>query len=241
MTALRRHFATGDELCAYVREVSGDTVLLSFSRGKDAIAALHQVRRFFGRIIPFHLDQLPEPLRLETEDLARWEDLLGVEVIRYVHPGTVRMLRNLVYQSPATWPTIRAMDLPASYTYEAIERHLRRRVGAPGAFIAVGSRAADSMVRRTNIKTNGSLTPARRMFFPVFDWDIADVERGVRELGLPLPDDYKMFGRTIEVPGADFMMPLREMYPDDYERVLKWFPLADLDIHRMTLRTGRAA
>lgn len=236
---LRRHFKDADELCAYVREVSGDTVLLSFSRGKDAIASLHQARRFFGRVVLYHLDMLPEPLRLETEDLRRWEDHLGCEILRYPQPGVVRQLRSLVYQPPGRIAPLLGAELPASYDYAAIEAHLRRRVGVPGAFVALGSRATDSMVRRANIKTNGALHPTRRTFFPIFDWNIDRVIDAVVAVGMGLPDDYKMFGRTLDGISQDYLVPLRERYPDDYERVLRWFPLADAAIHRTTLRANR--
>lgn len=237
--ALRRHFDTSDELCAYVREVSGPTVIVSFSRGKDAIAALAQVRRFFDRVVLFHLDQVPGGLRIENEDIARWEQSTGTKVYRYTHPGTVRMLRGLVYQPPGRWEQIEAMGLPSGYDYEAIEADVRRRAGCPDAFVASGVRQSDSLVRRANISRFGSLNPARRSFFPVFDWKIDEVESSIREMREPLPIDYKLFARSLDGIDRRFMEPLREEFPDDYETILRWFPLADLDSHRTTLRSPR--
>lgn len=236
-TAFERHHRDSDALCRYVREVSGDTVIVSFSRGKDAIAALHQCRRYWSRVVPFFLGVIPG-LRFEEEDLKRWEDVLGAEVYRYAHPSLFRMLRARVYQTPARDRLIDTLDLPSAnaYSYTTIEEDVRRRAGVPDAFIAIGTRSADSLARRTNMIRTGTLNPARRSFFAVFDWKADDVERAIRELGQPLPIDYRIFGRSFDGIDARFMLPMREHLPDDFARVLRWFPLADLDLHRRTLR-----
>lgn len=231
-----RHFGSSGELCEFVRGVSGETVILAFSRGKDAIAALAQVRRYFTRVVPFFMAVVPG-LDFEESDLRRWEDFLGCEVYRYPHPSLVRMLRNNVYQPPGRWETIEAMRLPAKgYAYEDIERHVRDRCGAPGAYVATGVRAADSLARRANITRWGSLNPKTRKFHAVFDWKIADVERAVLEIKQPLPIDYSIFGRSFDGIDARFTGPLKEHIPRDYEQLLKWFPLADLDLDRRSLR-----
>lgn len=232
----RRHFDTGEELCAYVREQTGPAVILKFSRGKDAQAAYHQLRRFFDRIVCVHLDALPEPLRLETEGIARWERFTGEKVLRYVQPAFVRKMQNYVYQPPGRWQSIQAAAFPSGYDYEAINDHARRAAGVPRAWAAVGSRAADSILRRRSIKMSGSLTPSQRKFLPVFDWNLDRVCAAVEELGVGLPVDYELFGRTFDGISCDYLGPLRERYPDDYERVLRWFPLARLGVERMATR-----
>lgn len=239
--AMRRHFDDGDSLCQYVKEETGDTVVLSFSRGKDSLAALCQLRKHFGRIVPFYFELIPGGLRIENEDIARWEDVLGCEVYRYLHPGVPKMLRECVYQPPGRWEDILAMDLPRAYSKAAIEADVRARAKCPEAFVAVGVRAADSLNRRSGITRSGALNPATQTFFPVFDWDIARVEREIRAYGQPLPADYRLFGRSLEGLDLRYTVPLREAYPDDYETLRAWFPLIDLDTFRTTARHWRTA
>jgi len=233
------HHETSDELCEAVRAEGCDTVLVSFSRGKDSYAVVEKLRRYFGRVVLFHLDLLPEPLRIETEAIERWQARGGEPVLRYTHPGTLKQLRAFVYQTPARVAAIQAADLPRDYTIDAIEADVRRRAGAPSAWVALGLRAADSIQRRTHFKTHGSVMLAPRAFYPVFDYTIDDVDRAVRRLGIPLPNDYNLFGRSLDAISHDFLAPLRAAYPDDYERILKWFPLAEAGVHRTTLRANR--
>lgn len=236
---MKIHYDSGDELCQTIRAASGDTAIVSFSRGKDSYAMVERLRRHFRRVVLFHLDLLPEPLRIETEGIERWQSRGGEPVLRYVHPGTLKQLRAFVYQPLDRVAKIRAADLPTDYTLDAVENDVRRRAGAQDAWVALGLRAADSIQRRTHFKTHGSVLPARRAFYPVFDETIDDVDRAVRRLGIPLPNDYNLFGRSLDSLSQDFLAPLRAAYPDDYERVLRWFPLADAGVHRTTLRANR--
>ena len=54
----------------------------------------------------------------------------------------------------------------------------------------------------------------------------------LRPRGLKLPIDYKWFGRSFDGIDYRFISKLRLHSPEDYERILEWFPLADLDIFR---------
>lgn len=230
MSEWQRHHKDADALCAYVRERTGPTCLLAFSRGKDAIAAAIQVRRYFERVVPYFLAVVPG-LRFEEDDLARWEDAFGCEVFRYPHPSFFRLLKENVYQPPGRWETVDELDLPEP-TFAQIEDHVRRRSGCPDAWCATGIRAADSMARRANFTKSGSLNPKTRKFHAVFDWTIARLETEIRAFGQPLPIDYRIFGRSFDGIDARFTGPMREHLPEDYARLLKLFPLADLDLHR---------
>lgn len=236
---MKIHYASSDELCETIRAEGCDTAIVSFSRGKDSYAVVEKLRRYFGRVVLYHLDLLPEPLRIETEAIERWQSRGGEPVLRYTHPGTLKQLRALVYQPPSRIAAIQAADLPRDYTVDAIEADVRRRVGAPDAWVALGLRAADSIQRRTHFKTHGAVLPGPRAFYPVFDYTIDDVDAAVRRLGIPLPNDYNLFGRSLDAISHDFLAPLRAAYPDDYERVIRWFPLAEAGVHRTTLRTNR--
>ena len=53
-----RHFASCDELCAYLARFN-DTAILGFSAGKDSVGCWLQLRKHFKRVVPFYLYYVP--------------------------------------------------------------------------------------------------------------------------------------------------------------------------------------
>lgn len=231
-----RHFPDSAALCKWVAGVSDGACILSFSAGKDSIAAWLQLRRYFPRIVPFHMYLVPG-LEFVEEGLAYFERFFGVPVIRMPHPSLFRWFGNLVFQPPEHCLTIEQADLPR-FDYPDVEGAVRAKVGLPGAYVAVGSRAADSPIRRSSISQHGPIQHDRRSFLAVYDWVIADVIRELAAAKVRLPVDYTMFGRTFDGLDYRFLKPIAERYPRDYAKILEWFPLADLEIFRRE-RVGR--
>jgi len=174
------------------REVAAlcPTVIVSFSRGKDSIAAWLHVRRFFERIEAFHLALIPG-LSFEEESLDYFERKFGAKIHRYPHPSLFRMLRNFVFQSPDRCSRIEALNLKR-WTYQQIENDFREKADAPGAYIAIGARTADSPTRLANIRRYGAINRKRRSFQAVHDWRIAHVKQAITEANIKLPVDYLM-------------------------------------------------
>ena len=67
---------------------------------------------------------------------------------------------------------------------------------------------------------------------PVYDWRKARLVDELTSAGVTLPDDYLLFGRTFDGIDYRFLEPMKRFAPDDYQRVLDWFPLADLGLLR---------
>ena len=91
---------------------------------------------------------------------------------------------------------------------------------------------ADSPYRRIGIKTHGAVNHNAKRFYPVYDWKKDDIIRAIDEAGVKLPVDYRMFGRTFDGTDYRFLKPLKEWYPEDYKKVLEWYPFAELEIAR---------
>lgn len=228
--AYQRHHNNSHELREYVRRASGDTVILSFSCGKDAIAAWLALRPHFARVVPFYLYLIPG-LSFIEEGLRYFEDFFGEKILRFPQPNLYRMLKDRVFQPPERFNIIEEAGLTA-LSYDEIETTVRARIGRPEAFMATGVRSADSPNRRTAIMKHGSLNPSRKVFYPVYDWNIADVDRAIRQARVRMPVDYRLFGRTFDGIDERFLYPLKEHYPADFRRILEWFPLAELMLHR---------
>ncbi len=223
-------FADSAALCRHVRAESGDTCLLAFSAGKDAVCAWIQARRYFGRVVPLYRYLVPG-LEFVEDGLAYYERAFGTPIYRVPHPSIYRMLNNLVFQPPERCAAIERARLPR-ITYAQTNDHVRQVANATGAWVANGTRTADSPIRLMSVRKHGPRNMRERGFMAVYDWRIADVEREIKAAGLKLTVDYQMFGRSFDGIDYRFLKPIKERFPRDYQRILEWFPLADLELFR---------
>lgn len=234
MKALTRHFQTADELCAYVAQIN-DTVILSFSGGKDAIGAWLQLRRYFKRIIPFYMYLIPN-LSFVNNALKYYEDFFQTPILQYPHPSLYRMLNNLVFQAPENCHIIEDMQLK-EHSYDDISLWVKQDCGLSlDTFTATGVRAADSMTRRCSILKWGALNPRRRTFFPIFDWKKPRLIEELKAANVKLSIEYILFGRTFDGIDYRFIHPLKKNFSEDYQKILEYFPLAELEILRRQWR-----
>jgi 3'-phosphoadenosine 5'-phosphosulfate sulfotransferase (PAPS reductase)/FAD synthetase len=233
-----RHYATSQELRTTVRDRFGSRALVSFSGGKDAVATWVALRESgFKEIVPFYLYLVPG-LEFVEHGLQYYERVFGTKIVRAPHPSLIRMLRNYVFQPPERAALIDEMVEAGklrNITYEQVEAGVRRVTGMEGVFCGIGTRAADSPIRRANITQHGALNPRRRSWFPIFDWRIKDVREAIIRSGLKLPIDYVWYGRSFDGIDARFLGPIKEYAPRDYAKILDWFPLAHLELTRRNL------
>jgi len=235
---MNRHFANSDDLCRAVAEVCPD-ICLSFSIGKDSIGAWLQLRKYFRSVRPFYMYLVPD-LRFVEEALRYYEEFFDCKIVQLPHPSLYRILKNLVFQAPERCHHIEAAGLD-TLSYDTCAREAMIDLGLPPkTFVAHGTRCCDSIMRRTSIKRFGSLNPKRRTFMCIYDWNADRLEAELRGARLALPVDYLMFGRSFDGIDERFLRPIKERFPADYDRILQWFPLADLELFRMEKRIAYA-
>lgn len=206
----------------------GREIVLSFSRGKDAIATWIALEESGYVVKPFFLETVPG-LSFVQESLAYYERVFHTPILRVPHPSLLRMLENLVYQPPERAAALEDIDWPR-YENEDADNLARETLG--NHYVATGVRTADSPVRMVAFKTRGPVNEKRRVAWPIYDWKKADVFDTLRRRGIGLPIDYKWFGRSFDGIDARFLEPLKRHSPADYAKVLDWFPLAHLGFER---------
>ena len=224
-----------DEVCRQVAEAQDGVCLLAFSRGKDSWGAWVQLRRYFRRIIPYFCADVPG-LRFIEEDLKRSEDIMGVPILRYVSPSLFSALDRGAWQTPAQAKVFDGMEMFRDLNNFDVDADVRARSGVDeNTLVAHGWRIHDSPRRRQQLVSSGPIWDGWGWFEPIWDWTHNRLEQELRDAKIRLPVDYRLFGRSFEGVRHRFLEPLRTAYPDDYERVLNWFPLADADAFRRTL------
>ncbi|WP_146115274.1 hypothetical protein [Arthrobacter sp. MYb221] len=223
-------------------------VMLSFSRGKDALAAwLAMLDSGIKRenIHPIYYELVPG-LKFTAESVAYYEDIFKTKINTFPHPAMYRMWNAGVYQPiDRTW-MIEASKMPEP-SFEDIQQMYRIDHNLPDdTLICTGVRAADSIARRTFIKKTGPLTESKRRLAIVWDWTRGECYDRIAAEGIDLPPDYEWFlrphprtgklvknsGRTFDGLAAQFLVPLREHAPEDFATIMEWFPLVELDLIR---------
>jgi hypothetical protein len=152
------------------------------------------------------------------------------------------MLDMLIYQPPERVAAINELD-PRVPTYQEIQDDVRRIADAAGTLVASGVRACDSIVRRYSFHKHGHVRLKQETFFPVWNFRKADVLDKLRRNGIQLPDEYAWFskngdptqGRSFDGIDARFLVPIKKHRPRDYQRILEWFPLAEIEVYRHEL------
>lgn len=225
----------GVEACRVVRKET-DTVLLAFSSGKDSVVAWLRLRQIFPRVIPFYMFLVPD-LHFVEVGLRYYEDYFGTKIHRVPHPSLYRMLDRDVYQPPDRLDITRRCRLP-TFEHKELEQWVcedfnldRRKI-----FVATGIRAADTPHRRMFLARTGPIDWKNRRFYPVHDVNKATLILMMKKAGLKLPPDYAMFGRSFDGIGYQYLEPISRHYPKDFKRILDFFPLADLELFRASMR-----
>lgn len=226
---------TSEDVCREVSERSGRICILFFSRGKDAIGSWIQLRRYFDRIVPVFQYLVPN-LQFELESLKYYEEFFSQKIIRLPNPHLYSMLSSGLFQTPRTQQIIDEAELE-DFDYDDLSRVVIEDESLPeGTYTATGVRMFDSLNRRASIQRYGAINEKRRTFFPVFDWNKERLLTELKQSGVRLPIDYKLFGRTFDGIDYRFLKPLKDNLPEDYNRVIEYFPLAESVIKRMEYR-----
>lgn len=220
---------TSEEVLSKLAD-EGEPVFLSFSCGKDSTAAWIAMREHGIPVLPVYLYVVPD-LRIVHESVNYFEGFFGQHISQYPHPSLYRMLEGNVYQAPERLHVLDNAQLPMP-DLDMLWDEIRKDFDLPGAWVADGVRAADSIVRRASLSHHGVMKQYSKKVSPIADWLKSEVMACLDAHGVMLPTDYELWGRTLDGIDARFMRPLRDRYPDDFERVKRFFPLVELDLMR---------
>lgn len=193
-----------------------DSVIVSFSGGKESVVVLDMCMRHFERVAAFHMYQFPH-LSFSDEQLDWYERRYpGLEIIDLPHPN---LSANMHYGILRPWNP----DVPL-IGFNDIYNYVRWATGIH--WIAAGERVSDSLVRRAMIKHSGTVDTVRGRFYPVANWNKADILHYIKVHKLRIGKDSRVMGYSFPGIEQEAMTGLKQHFPKDYERMLEWFPLA---------------
>lgn len=196
-----------------------DTVAVSFSMGKDSIVALDLAFKRFKHVYPFFMYLVPG-LEFQEQDLRWYENRYDTHIIRVPHFEDSEFYRYGSFRDPDdTVPVVKIGDIYAT---------IRERTGAQ--WIVGGEKIADSIVRRPMLKRSGCIDEGRGRFYPLIDWHKADVLKYIKYHRLYMPRFQQELGFSFHSLAGKELSVIKRVYPDDYRRILKFFPEAEAGV-----------
>ena len=202
-----------------LQEQVTDTVILSFSMGKDSIAALDLAYKHFEHVFPFFMYLVPG-LEFQERDLRWYEHRYNTHIIRVPHFEDSEFYRYGSFREPdETVPVVKIGDIYAS---------IREQTGAE--WIVGGEKIADSIVRRPMLKRSGCIDEGRGRFYPLIDWHKADVLKYIKLNRLYMPKFQRELGFSFHSLAGKELSVIKRVYPSDYQRILQFFPEAEAGV-----------
>nr|DAW08927.1 MAG TPA: GMP synthase [Caudoviricetes sp.] len=226
-------------------EQDGKPAVMSMSFGKDSLAAAIACRRAGIRLTYVHTYVVPPDMSgrlmpLIEEDRRLVEHHLDCQVHMYPGHCIYAWINRGVYCPPERLGVYEGARLPEP-THEQIWQLILDDLGLPRTTpIIDGVRCADSLPRRASMSMTGPdrTTHGVRRVSAVWDRLNAEVYEAIAGENIPLPADYRLFGRSFDGIDARFTGPLREHRPADYRHIIGCFPLAQADLIRHELLMG---
>lgn len=191
-----------------------DSVIVSYSGGKDSAVTLDLCCRYFKTVHVFFMYQVPG-LSFQEAVLKLAEKRYGVEIYRLPHWELSHFYRTGSFcKFDPSIPKVTITDIYA---------HVRQVFGAH--WIAAGERAKDSVVRGAMIKKSGSVDHQRGRLYPIAYWSKPQVLKYIEVQKIKVSPESQVLGHSFRSMAPEDMAALKKHYPDDFDRVTAAFPL----------------
>lgn len=198
-----------------------DSVIVAFSGGKESIVTLDMCCKRFSRVTAFFLYICPH-LGFQERQIRWYEERYGVDIMRLPHPMVSEYFRYGTFRPPD--PSVEI------FGFNDVYDHVRRLTDT--WWIAAGERIDDSIVRRAMIKHSGTVDAKRGRFYPVANWSKADIMRYIKIHKLRTGGDSRALGFSFRGMEGNQLKAVKDHFPDDYERLRKWYPMIDGAVRR---------
>jgi len=193
-----------------------DSVIVFYSGGKDSAVLLDLAVRHFKIVHPvfmYHVNGLSF-----QDTILKWaEKKYGVEIYRVPHFELSTMYRSGAFSKADR--SVRQIKINDIYA------HARDAFGCE--WIAAGERCADSTIRNAMIRKTGPIDAGRHRFYPLAYWLKSHVVSYITQRKLMVSPESKTLGHSFAGIVPKDLAKIKVEYPEDYQRILSAFPLAE--------------
>jgi 3'-phosphoadenosine 5'-phosphosulfate sulfotransferase (PAPS reductase)/FAD synthetase len=214
-----------------LRRLSGGTVTVGFSRGKDSRLMLALLIEHGFTVYPVYFNHLPVLLPFIRADLDYCQSVYGVEIETMPHPMLFDILRHQSWQglygckhlSNYDMPVMRFANMLRAYTSSLKLGYL---------WDCVGMKQCDSFNRRCFLRKLGEFDRRKMKAYPIAHLTHQDVHAGLAKRGIKEPVDYSIWGSSFDRLGYAYLHAMRQHLPVDFAVLKQYLPLIDVEVYR---------
>jgi 3'-phosphoadenosine 5'-phosphosulfate sulfotransferase (PAPS reductase)/FAD synthetase len=219
------------EIMCELHRVSGGTVTVGFSRGKDSRLMLAILLEYGFTVYPVYFNHLPIILPFIRADLDYCEERYGVEIEIMPHPMLFDLLRHQSWQGLHGCRHLAQYSMPVM-RFENMLRAYTASLRLGYLWDCVGMKQCDSYNRRLLLRKVGEFYRKKMKCYPISHLTHRDVHAGLAKRGIKEPIDYKIWGSSFDRLGYSYLHAMKRELPDDFALLQEYFPLIDVEVHR---------
>lgn len=217
--------AKGDALKRTLRQLARasqehEHVVVAYSGGKDSCATLDLCVRSFRKVSAFFMYLVPG-LACVNRALGEAEQRYGVHIAQYPH-----WIISKIARAGAYLPPLPPEKTPPEWKLDDIYAMAMEDTGA--TILATGARLADSQWRRRQMATWGKKDT---ILYPCSHWNKLQVLGYLRAQKIPIPPSSGKSATGVDLTEPSLLW-LHDTFPDDFKRLLRYYPLAEGVIKR---------
>lgn len=220
-----------------IRQVASCTdraILFHSASGKDSIALLDMMHPHFKEIVCVYM--------YVVKGLRHIGRYLNYAAGRYPKARIVQIPHFGVFSDIRTGYMGRAKNQDQKlYTMADLTDLVREKEGIEWAFF--GFKQSDSMNRRLMLRTyrDSAVNEQQRKCYPLSTYRNADVLRYIRAHDLIAPESYSRAQSSgTNITDVNYLLFLREKYPDDLEKVISTYPLTERILYEHDYKKDKA-
>lgn len=206
-----------------------ESALVAFSGGKDSLCVMDLACKTFKKVAGFYMYFVPG-LQMIEDQIKAAEDRWGVQIVQIPHFSFIATLREGQFcDLTAEHEKLPDLNLKDVYAW---------MLAASGAdLLLTGAKDADGIQRRQffeNVERQAEAGDViwQSIGYPIKGWRKRDVVEYLNANKIPLPPSPKGVTTSGVQLKHNYACWLAENYPDDWAKILRWFPYAHAMIKR---------
>jgi len=209
-----------------VSALTDRAILFHSATGKDSIALLDLMRPHFDNILCVYMYIVPE-LEHINKYIDYAENKYKVKFIQIPHYALYSYIKS-------GYLGIKKNENTKLPKLSQLTERICLKYGIDWAFF--GFKQSDSMNRRLMLRTyeNNTINHKTKRCYPLSEWKNNDVLKYIETKQLINPINYggnaQSSGTSID--DINFLLWCKNNYPNDYKKILSYFPLAEIKVYK---------
>lgn len=224
-----------NDIIKSISERTDRVILFHSASGKDSIALLYLISPYFKEVICVYM--------YVVKDLSHINRYINYACKKYPNVKYVQIPHFGVYSYRRTgYMGCEKNEKQKLYNMAQLTNIIRERFNVDWAFF--GFKQSDSMNRRLMLRTyemNG-INEAQKKCYPLSEYKNSDVLAYIGRTGLVKPETYggKHQSSGTDITDINYLLFLRDNYPDDLKKVLSEYPLVERKLFEYDYERNKA-